>query len=108
MRKNVLWMALANGVASSSHDVPVSGATPSITGVANTRYVCGEVSTISITPPDTGIIDVIFKSGTTAAVLTVPNTVLWPEWFDPSSLSTSTTYEINILDGVYGVVATWA
>ena len=85
----------------------VTGTTPSITGVANHRYLCGEVSTISITPPASGIIDVIFSSGTTAAVLTIPNTVTLPAWFDATSLETSVTYEINIADG-FGVVAKWA
>ena len=83
------------------------GTTPSIDGVDNARYICGEVSTISITPPESGIIDVIFTSGSTPAVLTVPNTVKFPDWFDPSDLDTNKTYEINILDGVYAVVASW-
>lgn len=86
----------------------VSGSNPVITGVANTRYICGEVSTISITPPQSGIIDVIFTSGSSVAVLTVPSTVKWPSGFDPTSLETDTTYEINILDGVYGAVMTWS
>ena len=86
----------------------VSGTTPSITGVAGTRYVCGEVSTISITPPDSGIIDVIFVSGSTPAVLTVPSTVKWnDDSFDPESLEADTVYELNILDGIYGAVGTW-
>lgn len=85
----------------------VSGTTPTITGVDNTRYICGEVSTISITPPSSGIIDVIFTSGTTPAVLTIPNTVKLPGWFDASSLEANTTYEINILNGVYGAVSAW-
>lgn len=84
--------------------VNVSGTTPSITGVANTRYICGEVSTISITPPASGIIDVIFESGSPAAVLTLPNTVLMPEWFE---VEADTIYEINIADGVYGSVMAW-
>ena len=86
----------------------VSGTTPSITGQPNTRYNCGEVSTISITPPASGSIDVIFESGSTAAVLTVPNTVKWPSWFDATSLDTNTIYEILITDGVYGSVMSWA
>lgn len=86
----------------------VSGSTPSITGVANTRYICGEVSTISITPPQSGIIDVVFTSGTSAAVLTIPNTVKLPDWFDSTNLETSSIYEINIADGVYGTVMVWA
>lgn len=85
----------------------VSGTTPVITGTENTRYVCGEVSTISITPASSGITDVIFYSGTTATVLTLPNTVKMPPWFDATALDSETWYEINILDGVYGVVAIW-
>ena len=85
----------------------VTGTTVSITGVANTRYICGEVSTISITPPQSGIIDVIFTSGSSVAVLTVPSTVKWPSGFDPTSLEANTTYELNIMDGVYGAVMTW-
>lgn len=86
----------------------VTGSTPSITGQPNTRYNCGEVSTISITPPSAGSIDVIFESGSTAAVLTVPNTVKFPAWFDATALEADTTYEILITDGVYGSVMTWA
>lgn len=93
-------------------DIPlvetVSGTTPTITGQPNVRYVCGEVSTISITPPASGSVDVIFESGSTAAVLTVPNTVKWPAWFDATTLEADTTYEILITDGVYGSVMTWA
>ena len=87
--------------------VAVTGATPAITGESGKRYVCGTVSTISITPPATGIIDVVFASGSTAAVLTVPSTVMWPSWFDPEALEADATYEINILDGVYGAVTLW-
>lgn len=85
----------------------VSGTTPSITGTSGMRYICGEVATLSITPPVSGIIDVIFTSGSTPTVLTVPNTVKFPEWFDPTSLVADTVYEINIADGVYGAVMSW-
>lgn len=85
----------------------VTGSTPSITGVSNHRYICGTVSTLSITPPESGIIDVVFTSGTTPTVLTVPNTVTFPAWFNPASLQASVTYEISIADGM-GVVAVWA
>ena len=87
--------------------VAIHESTIEITGEENTRYVCGEASTISITPVSSGITDVIFYSGTTATVLTLPNTVKMPPWFDASNLDTKTWYEINILDGVYGVVAIW-
>ena len=89
----------------------VSGTTPSITGAANHRYVCGEVSTLSISTPASGIIDVIFESGSTPTVLTVTPptgmTMKWANGFDPTSLEADTVYEINIMDGVYGVVASW-
>lgn len=100
---------VSSGVASISQPKveTVSGSTPSITAVADTRYECGEVATLSITPPQTGCIDVVFTSGSTPTVLTVPNTVKFPAWFDPTDLSANTTYEINILNGTLGVVMAW-
>lgn len=85
----------------------ISETTPTITAKANHRYVCGEVSSISFTPCASGICDVRFTSGSNVAVLTVPNTVKWPEWFDPTALDTDTIYELNVMDGVYGAVMTW-
>lgn len=85
----------------------VSGTTPTITGKANYRYNCGEVSTLTLTPPSVGSIDVFFTSGTTATVLTVPSTVKFPEWFDADSLEANTTYELLITDGVFGSVMLW-
>ena len=85
--------------------VQVSGTTPTITALSGVRYVCGEVSTLDITPCVSGICDVIFTSGSTATVLTLPNTVKFPDGaFTPE---VNTIYEINILDGVYGVVMAW-
>lgn len=86
----------------------VGGTTPAITGIPNYRYVCGEVSTISITPPTSGTIDVRFNSGSTATVMTVPSTVKWPEWFDADNLEANVIYEVLITDGIYGSVMTWA
>lgn len=86
--------------------VSVSGTTPSITGMSGVRYICGEVSTLSITPPASGCIDVTFESGSTATVLTVPNTIKWANGFDPTALDANTTYELNIMDGL-GVAASW-
>lgn len=88
--------------------VTVSGTTPTITAMSGVRYVCGEVATLSITPPQSGCIDVIFTSGGTPTALTVPSTVKWLNGFDPDNLEANTTYEINILDGVYGVAGSWA
>lgn len=82
----------------------VSGATPTITAKAGVRYVCGEVTSLDFTPAATGISDVIFTSGSTPTVLTLPNTVRMPSWF---VVEANTTYEINIADGVYGSVMSW-
>ena len=84
--------------------VNVDGTDPVIVGVANTRYICGTVSTISITPPQSGIIDVLFTSGSSVAVVTLPNTVKMPDWYE---VQTERIYEINIMDGVYGSVMSW-
>ena len=86
----------------------VSGTTPSITAAPNIRYNCGEVSTIDITPPSSGTCDIFFTSGSTAAILRVPNTVKFPAWFDATALDTNTIYEIMITDATYGSVMTWA
>jgi len=85
--------------------VTVSGTTPNITASANTRYVCGEVATLDFTPSQTGICDVVFTSGSTPTVVTLPSTVKFP---DGSFVAEAdTTYEINILDGIYGAVMSW-
>ena len=86
--------------------VNVSGTTPTITAQADTRYICGEVATLDFTPSQTGICDVVFTSGATATVLTVPPTIKWANGFDPTALEANTTYEINIIDGL-GVACTW-
>jgi len=85
----------------------ISDTSPEIIGERNHRYVCGEVEEISIVPPSEGIMDVVFTSGTIPADLTIPSTVLMPEWFDSTALDADTIYEINIMDGIYGVVAMW-
>lgn len=85
--------------------VTVSGTTPTITALSGVRYVCGEVSTLDITPCVSGICDVIFTSGSTATVLTLPSTVKFSDGaFTPEA---NTTYEVNIMDGIYGAVMAW-
>ena len=86
--------------------VSVSGTTPTIVAKSGIRYVCGEVASLDFTPPASGICDVVFTSGTTPTVLTVPSTVKWANGFDPSSLDADTTYELNIMDGL-GVCGIW-
>jgi hypothetical protein len=101
------WGAQAGG----TQTIQVSGTTPVITAVANTRYICGEVATLDITLPASGCIDVVFESGSTPTVLTVTPpagvTVKWANGFDPTALDAETTYEININDGL-GVAGSWA
>lgn len=88
--------------------VEVTGQAPTITAEENTRYICGEVTSLSFTPCEKGICDVRFTAASISTVLTLPETVKLPEWFDPTLLEANTTYEINIVDGVYGVVMSWA
>lgn len=85
----------------------VTGTTPTITGQPNVRYVCGEVTSITITPPSAGSVDIIFTSGSSPAVLTLPSTVSMPVWFDSTVLDANTKYEILITDGEYGSVMSW-
>ena len=87
--------------------VTIEEQTPSITAESDTRYICGTVTSLSFIPSSSGICSVRFTSGTTPTVLTLPNTVVLPEWFDATSLESNTVYEISIADGVYGVVMTW-
>lgn len=96
------------GDSGSMNVQQISGTTPSIIAEENCRYVCGEVTSISITPCAQGICDIQFTSGSTVAILTVPSTVIFPEWFDPTALETNTVYEISIVDGVYAAVGMWA
>lgn len=95
-------------VDGSTGTVSVSGTTPTIAAVENTRYVCGEVSTLSFTPAASGTCIVRFTSGSTATVLTLPSTVKFPEWFDATALEADTIYELCITDGIYGAVMSWA
>lgn len=92
-------------IVPGEHIQTVSGTTPTITGIAGYRYKCGEVLTLSITPPAIGTIDVIFSSGSTATTLTLPNTVKMPEWWDGPEANH--IYELVITDGIYGVVTAW-
>ena len=87
--------------------IQITDTNPVITAAADTQYICGEVATLSFTPSATGTCDVIFESGITATTLTIPSTVKFPEWFDASALEANMTYEINITNGVYGVVMAW-
>lgn len=95
-------------VDGSTGTVDISGAAPTITAVENTRYVCGEVTSLDFTPAASGVCIVRFTSGSTPTLLTLPSTVKFPEWFDPTTLEINTIYEICITDGIYGAVMSWA
>lgn len=84
----------------------IEGTVVHLNAEANTRYICGEVITLDLTPPASGICDVIFTSGNTPTVLSVPSTVKWTRGFDSTALAANTTYELNIMDGL-GVAASW-
>lgn len=102
-----LIMALAGsgggGSGGGMTPVPVEGSTPTITAEANKLYICGEVSTLSVTPPESGICGVIFESGSTPTVLTLGTGITCPEWFDPDNLEADTIYELNINEGLLTV-----
>lgn len=90
--------------------INVSGATPTITALPGHRYICGEVATLDIVVPQSGIIDVTFDSGSTPTVLTVtPPTGMTMRWIgdDPTALEADKHYEINIADGCNGMVVSW-
>ena len=91
--------------------VQVSGTDPIITAKSGIRYICGEVLSLNITVPSTGIIDVIFTSGSSPTVLTITPptgmTMKWSNDFNPAILEANATYEINIMDGCLGVVGIW-
>jgi hypothetical protein len=90
--------------------ISITGTAPSINAKAGVRYICGEVLTLDITLPASGIVDVVFTSGSTPTVLTITpptgQTVKWANGFDSTALDADTTYEINIMDGL-GVAIGW-
>lgn len=93
----------------------VTGTTPTITALSGIQYVCGEVATLDITLPASGIVDVVFESGSTPTVLTVTPptgmTVGWANDFDPTALEADTMYELNIRmvgSKCLGVAGAWS
>lgn len=88
-----------------SQTVSVSGTAPTITAAENTRYICGEVVSLSFTPSSSGVSEVIFTAGSTVPVVTLPSTVKMPEWYE---IEANHVYEISVLNGVYGAVMSWA
>ena len=82
-----------------------TGSSVTINGEPNVKYECGEVSSLTITAPEHGTIDVWFATGSTPAMLTASN-VIFPSWFDYEYLEPNMIYEFVITD-CYGGVCTW-
>lgn len=84
--------------------VTVSSTTPTITPEANTLYNCGTLTRLTITdPPASGAYSIVFTSGATPTVTTIPATILGLENF---AAEANTLYEINVLDN-RAVVGAW-
>lgn len=91
------------GAASEVREA-VSGTSVNLDPEIGYRYVCGELTALTVTSsPGTGGWSVRFTCGSTATVLTMPNTVVMPDGFE---VEASTVYEINVLDN-YALVASW-
>ena len=84
----------------------VTGTDVTITSQPSYRYNCGEVYSLTVTPPSSGTIDFRFTSGSTPTVLTLPQTVKMPEWW--VGVEANTIYEMCITDGIYCGVMSWA
>jgi len=80
--------------------VTLTGTQITQVGADNTMYMCGELTELTFTAPSVGITGIRFTSGTTPTVLTISGVTAWMFDFDPTSLEASTTYEINVLNGV--------
>ena len=85
--------------------MPVDGMNPKINATANTVYLCGELLSLEFNPCADGICDIVFSSGTTPTLLTLPDSVRMPNGF---TVLENRTYEINIMNGIYGVSTSWA
>lgn len=102
--KSAIKSMLGVGDRLEDIEVEVTGTTPTITANSSTRYICGEVTEVTFTPPASGTTELIFTSGSTVPTLTLPSTVLMPEWFviEPNRI-----YQISIENNRYGAVASW-
>ena len=98
--------SLVNGVVvyMGFKKVVVSETNPVITAQEGYKYICGEVVSLRFTPSNVGVCGVMFTTGNTAPILTIPSSVELPEWFDPNNLDTNTAYEITVVDGTNGAV----
>jgi hypothetical protein len=86
--------------------VPITGTTPTIAAVPGVRYECGTVTELTFTPSSSGLCEVVFASGSTPTVLTLPSTVRMPDWW--TGVEANRTYDLMILNGTLAGVMSWA
>ena len=102
---------LANGCMGARTDLAFATVRESVSGTSVNLdpetyhyYVCGELTALTVdSSPGTGGWSVRFTSGSTATVLTMPNTVVMPDGFE---VEANAVYEINVLDN-YALAASW-
>ena len=98
---NKLWCGV-----NTDEPFTLRGSALTIDAVSGGRYMCGTLDSLSFTPSSSGLCEVIFTSGTTATVLTLPSSVRMPDWW--SGVETNRTYDIMVLDGTLAGVMSWA
>lgn len=110
VQNKVLSLAFlaAQDALDSKADKPIvvetDSTTPTITPQDNHEYKCGTLDSLTITdPPAQGAYSIVFTSGSTPTVTTIPASIIFPEAF---AAKANTRYEINVLDG-YAVVGSW-
>jgi len=82
----------------------VSGATPTISPQNRVEYICGTLTSLTVSsPPVAGSYVIKFTSGSTATTTTIPSSIVFPEAF---AAEANMRYEINVEDG-YALVASW-
>ena len=80
------------------------GSALTIDAVSGGRYMCGTLDSLSFTPSSSGLCEVVFTAGSDM-VLSLPSSVRMPDWW--SGVEAGRTYDLMILDGVYGAVMSW-
>lgn len=88
-----------------ARSIEITGTEVTFCPEAEAVYECGEVTALTISDiPERGTFSVVFTSGSSATVLTVPQTMIMPDGF---SIEANTRYEINCSNG-YAVAVGWA
>lgn len=75
---------------------------------AETRYIFGELLSLTVSDwPSIGIVDIMFETGDTPTVLTIPEDTLFPDWMaiDYHNLEQNTTYELSVEDKKAVIIA---